>query len=352
MLAAATASGATAPVRLAGLLPLDEAGLSRWPFSGAWLYPIGEPHDFTRGEAPDSTGFHVLRGMREPDSVSAGHFGVDLGNGNGGGTVRAASGGLVVRGAGDGPEQGYGECVVIAHRLEDGSRVYSVYAHLREGSVVVSAGDRVWAGRRIGRVGRSGRATTTHLHFEIRRPADPEARWEKTTAIEPLEFVASRLAPRHEAGDWERGYLDWAVLAALIGGKEPGDQPLEERTWWPLLARLGGIEQPPSDRERLADALIARDLLPAEARLTRGGAVSWVELRDAARRLESRGALAAIAPRTSRLANDCRRHLGTSRPASRPTAIGHGQAEPPSLAQGCVLAAALCAADSAASAGP
>jgi murein DD-endopeptidase MepM/ murein hydrolase activator NlpD len=346
-LATASEPGSESSLRLAGLLPVGDALHAAWPFSGAWLYPIGEPRDFTRGEAPDSLGYHVLRGMRAADGESPGHLGVDLGNGRGGGTVRAASGGLVVRGADDGQEQGYGECVVIAHRLEDGRVVYSVYAHLLEGSVRVNSGQRVWAGRALGRVGRSGRATTQHLHFEIREPGDTNLRWENTPALDPLEFVSARLAPQRPGTDWDARYLDWATLAALIDEAEGGDQPLEQRTWWPMLARLGGIEQPPADHALLADALIARDLLPATARLGRGGPVSWQEVREAAQRLVHRGRLGAIAPRTHRLAGDCRRHLGVSSPRAKSSAIGHGFTAPPTLAQGCLLAAALCAADSA-----
>ena len=100
-------------VRLAGLLPLSDAARERWPFSGAFLYPVGDAHDFTSGERGDSTGFHVLRGMHAANADSPEHLGVDLGNGHGGGTVRAVSGGVVVRGAADGAEQGFGHAPVM-----------------------------------------------------------------------------------------------------------------------------------------------------------------------------------------------------------------------------------------------
>jgi hypothetical protein len=326
---------------------------SSWPFSGAFYQPVGGTRDFTRGEAPDSIGYHVLRGMTLPDSESPGHMGVDLGNGRGGGTVRAASGGLVVRGAAEGAEQGYGECVVVAHRLAGGRLIYSVYAHLREGSVTVSAGDRVWAGRTLGRVGRSGHATTQHLHFEIREPSDAEDRWEHAAVRDPLEFVAARLVPARSDTSWGGRYLEWATLAALVEPPRSSGEVLEQRIWWPMLARLAGIEQPPADHERLADALIARDLLPASARVARAGPVAWADVRDGVTRLLARRRLAAVAPHTSRLAGDSRHHLGVSSPISKPSAIGHGQDERPTVAQACLLLASLCAEHSkAASSGP
>jgi len=60
------------------------------------------------------------------------------------------------------------------------------YAHMIRPSLVHS-GDRVWAGERVGRVGKTGNARTVgcHLHFEIHvrgHPIDPLPaleRWER-----------------------------------------------------------------------------------------------------------------------------------------------------------------------------
>ena len=342
LVTALRADSADQPLRLAGLFPLTDAARYSWPFSGAFYFPVGDARDFSRGEAPDSAGFRVLRGMSPADSESAGHLGVDLGNRRGGGTVRASSGGLVVRGAADGAEQGYGECVVLAHRLADGRLIYSVYAHLLQGSLTVRAGNRVWAGRMLGRVGRSGRATTYHLHFEIREPTNASDRWEHATAIDPMEFVAARLAPARRDTSWNARYLEWAMVAALVDRAPPGDEALDQRIWWPMLARLSGIERPPADHERLADALIARDMLPASSRLERGGPVSWSQLRDGATRLKARGQLAGIAPRTQHLAGDTHHHLGVGSLIEKPALIGRGQGEKPTVAQACLLLAALC----------
>jgi murein DD-endopeptidase MepM/ murein hydrolase activator NlpD len=89
------------------------------------------------------------------------HRGVDLKAAYGQDVQAAAAGTVVV----SGEQGGYGTTIVIEH--PDGSR--SRYAHLSVASVPV--GTQVEAGQEVGRAGRSGRATGTHLHFEVTSPA-------------------------------------------------------------------------------------------------------------------------------------------------------------------------------------
>jgi lipoprotein NlpD len=74
--------------------------------------------------------------------------------------VLAAAAGVVIL---SGTEAGYGRVIKIEH---DGGFV-TVYAHNTEN--IAALGDRVAAGDPIATVGRTGRASAHHLHFEIRR---------------------------------------------------------------------------------------------------------------------------------------------------------------------------------------
>ena len=56
-----------------------------------------------------------------------------------------------------------GNSVILKHANNE----YSYYLHLKKGSVVVKAGDRVEKGQKIGEVGQSGNSTEPHLHFHL-----------------------------------------------------------------------------------------------------------------------------------------------------------------------------------------
>ncbi|MFE1402164.1 M23 family metallopeptidase [Streptomyces sp. NPDC058770] len=53
------------------------------------------------------------------------------------------------------------------HMVLDLGGVYAVYAHLRRGSLRVTAGDRVTAGQEIAECGNSGNSSEPHLHFQL-----------------------------------------------------------------------------------------------------------------------------------------------------------------------------------------
>jgi len=88
--------------------------------------------------------------------------------------VLAAEAGVVVY-AGN-RLRGYGNAAVLDH----GGGATTLYGHLRE--IHVKSGDVVAAGTVIGAVGRTGNATTSHLHFELRmdgKYVDPSKYLEK-----------------------------------------------------------------------------------------------------------------------------------------------------------------------------
>ena len=85
--------------------------------------------------------------------------------------VMASRGGAVIF---SGRFRGYGNLIVLKHP----ENFFTAYGHLLESRV--KKGDRLRQGDVIGLVGRSGRASTPHLHFEVR---------EKTTPKDPLGYL-------------------------------------------------------------------------------------------------------------------------------------------------------------------
>ncbi|MCX6307294.1 MAG: peptidoglycan DD-metalloendopeptidase family protein [Bacteroidia bacterium] len=76
-----------------------------------------------------------------------------------GDTIRAAFDGLVTKAC---PYSGYGNLVILKHP----NSIETYYSHLSK--CIVQNGDSVKAGQVVGLGGRTGRATTNHLHFEVR----------------------------------------------------------------------------------------------------------------------------------------------------------------------------------------
>lgn len=106
------------------------------------------------------------------------HQGVDLRGARGTKILAAHRGRVIYTGNGF---RGYGKMVMIEH----GSKWASLYAHLNR--IDVRQGDYVEMGEVIGRMGRTGRATGVHLHFELLKNKLP---------IDPLHYLpdASRIA--------------------------------------------------------------------------------------------------------------------------------------------------------------
>lgn len=95
------------------------------------------------------------------------HLGIDLAAKRGT-PILAAQGGMVIY---TGREfRGYGKMVLI----ESGKGWATLYAHMDK--ILVQEGQKISQGQMIGAMGRTGRATGVHLHFEIRKdrgPIDP-----------------------------------------------------------------------------------------------------------------------------------------------------------------------------------
>lgn len=76
-----------------------------------------------------------------------------------------SSGKVVVAKAG---QTGYGNYVVIEHNSEDGTTFYTLYGHMKQGSLMVAEGTDIKVGQVLGIMGSTGNSTGAHLHFEIR----------------------------------------------------------------------------------------------------------------------------------------------------------------------------------------
>lgn len=131
---------------------------------------LADGFDFPVGK-PDSKGYYKARGLRLRSPV---HFGEDW-NGLGGGdtdlhdAIYACADGVVTF-AYD-VRRGWGRVVIIRHPYRDPKTgqvkfVDSLYGHLRK--MMVTLGDKVKRGQKIGTMGNNRGMYAAHLHFEIR----------------------------------------------------------------------------------------------------------------------------------------------------------------------------------------
>lgn len=96
--------------------------------------------------------------------------------------IFAAAPGVVVRA---GPADGFGQWIVIDHRIGD-RLVSTVYGHMWPTGVGVAAGQQVQPGQHIGRVGSNGQSTGPHLHFEVWQGG----RFAGGRAVDPMPLLA------------------------------------------------------------------------------------------------------------------------------------------------------------------
>lgn len=165
----------------------------------------------------------------------------------------------------DGSPGGYGNQITIDHERT----VQSHYAHLREGGVLVRAGDVVTQGQVIGYVGSTGISTGPHLHYELRYTDgtrfDPEPYYTRPAPIEEDELTDDEKA----ALAWlvaNKGALSPLVLAAQRSGfTAANDTPARDDAVSKGIRRLAEFESdvlmaplmtdPKDTADRLARAL-------------------------------------------------------------------------------------------------
>ncbi|MEV5978969.1 M23 family metallopeptidase [Streptomyces sp. NPDC052114] len=130
-------------------------GLTRPAF--AWLWPVARRNRaFPAFGAPllavaDATVVHAEDGQR--DHLSRNSLPGVL---------------YLMVGEGFGRSMGGARRIVGNHVVLDlGEGTYAAYAHVRQGSLAVRAGDKVLAGQVLGQCGNSGNSTEPHVHFQL-----------------------------------------------------------------------------------------------------------------------------------------------------------------------------------------
>jgi murein DD-endopeptidase MepM/ murein hydrolase activator NlpD len=180
--------------------------------SDGFVYPVlgisqTDPTNNTVNPLSDGWSGHGLGWSDSTDPDMRGHLGQDyyLDSGCSGSSdytvdnpVYAVSNGVVVQvvnnpntlyGWEDNGDHGWGRVIVIKHTISPGSFdtansmltvnpneanpvvVYSLYGHLRKGSILVNVGDTVRKGQEIAKIGKGGVDVSwscSHLHFEIK----------------------------------------------------------------------------------------------------------------------------------------------------------------------------------------
>jgi murein DD-endopeptidase MepM/ murein hydrolase activator NlpD len=123
-----------------------------WPVKKGWISSgFGERNDPFTGK-------------------KATHEGLDFAGVKGSEVLAVASGAVIWAG----PRQGYGNLLEINH----GNGYVTRYAH--NSKLLVKAGDTVVAGQQIAEMGKTGRASSPHVHFEVLYKGKP---------VNPYKFV-------------------------------------------------------------------------------------------------------------------------------------------------------------------
>lgn len=99
------------------------------------------------------------------------HLGLDLASKKGTPVLSASDGHVIYAGSGF---RGFGRFIIIEHEGDWAS----FYGHLDK--ILIKQGEFIKKGTLIGKMGRTGRATGTHLHFEIRHDRK---------ALDPIAFL-------------------------------------------------------------------------------------------------------------------------------------------------------------------
>jgi len=140
--------------------------VARVPIATRFDMPLGSEHGAL---SYDYQPFMMFNSERQSNHLGEDHNGIggmdtDLGD-----SVYAVAAGRVIYSGN--AEHGWGNVIIIAHRLPDGSEFQSFYAHLEHRFAINRT--NVLRGEEIGTVGNGDGAYPAHLHFEIRASHNP-----------------------------------------------------------------------------------------------------------------------------------------------------------------------------------
>lgn len=169
--------------------------LARTPIASRLDLPLGSEHGALSYDFQPFMTLNPERGGHHlgDDLNGIGGMDTDLGD-----PVYAIGAGRVIYSAD--AKQGWGNVIIVAHRLADGTRFLSFYGHLDRRDF--GTGSNVVRGEQIGTVGKGGGAYPAHLHFEVRDSLCPNpGRGYFTTALDRWNPSATVLKFRGAADD-------------------------------------------------------------------------------------------------------------------------------------------------------
>ncbi|MEQ1763172.1 MAG: M23 family metallopeptidase [Pyrinomonadaceae bacterium] len=185
-------------VGVAGLAACGTTPPSDRPVSNAasaiiadrFAYPLGDGKKLTAAKDAKDAWFDAL------DFGDDNHLGEDWNKNSGGNTdcgepVYAAANGVVTYARDAGP--GWGNVLIVTHSLPDGTKVQTLYGHLKE---ILRIDGEVKIRDKIGTIGNANGKYLCHLHFELREASSPM--WDKAGAgyspdrsgwLDPSDFI-------------------------------------------------------------------------------------------------------------------------------------------------------------------
>ncbi|MGI9242186.1 MAG: M23 family metallopeptidase [Verrucomicrobiales bacterium] len=186
--------------------------LARTPIASRLDMPMGSEHGALTYDFQPFMTLNPERGGRHlgDDLNGIGGMDTDLGD-----PVYAIGAGRVIYSAD--AHHGWGNVIIVAHRMADGERFLSFYGHLDRRDF--GTGSEVVRGEQIGTVGKGGGAYPAHLHFEVRDSICPNPgrgyftsalnRWDPSGTVRDRRGAPDDLlnsAPRERL---EAPHIDW-----------------------------------------------------------------------------------------------------------------------------------------------